>query len=220
MTAEPTTLAPSRARRRDGEATREKVLESAIQCVIDVGYRETSTNEIARRAGVTWGVIQHQFGSREQLLLAVLDHIWARLQGLVRDAAITGATLEDRLRGVLDLLAVHYGDPWHLVELQIGLDLSSNPKTSADTRDAVTRHGARLGEMWQPLWGQALGDLADDPALVSYAFSTLRGFLVSRVMARTFGHDRADPTARRLLVDGVAASLRAEAARRRLSVPA
>ena len=35
MTAEPTTLTASRARRRDGEATREKVLEAAIDCVLE-----------------------------------------------------------------------------------------------------------------------------------------------------------------------------------------
>jgi AcrR family transcriptional regulator len=220
MTAEPTTLTATRARRRDGEATREKVLEAAIDCVLDVGYRETSTNEIARRAGVTWGVIQHQFGTREQLLLAVLDHIWARLQGLVRDAEISGATLDDRLRAVLDVLALHYSDPWHLVEVQIGLDLGTNPKTSAETRDAVGRHGARLGEMWRPFWSEALGGLAEDPELVSYAFTTLRGYLVGRVMARNFGHGRADATARALLVEGVASSLRAEAGRRGLPVPA
>lgn len=219
MTANPATLAARQPRRRDGEATREKVLQAAIDCVIELGYRETSTNEVARRAGVTWGVIQHQFGSREQLLLAVLDHIWARLQRLVREAAITGVTLEDRLGAVLDVLALHYADPWHLVELQIGLDLGTNPHTSAETRDAVARHGARLGEMWQPLWRQALGGLADDRELVSYAFTTLRGFLVGRVVARNFGHGRADTTARRLLVEGVAASLRAEAGRRDLPLP-
>lgn len=219
MSGEPSTLTTTRARRRDGEATREKVLQAAIDCVLEVGYRETSTNEIARRAGVTWGVIQHQFGTREQLLLAVLDHIWARLQQVVHEAAIAGATLEDRLRAVLDVLALHYGDPWHLVELQIGLDLGTNPKTSAETRDAVARHGARLGAMWQPLWAQALGDLADDRDLVSYAFTTLRGYLVGRIMARNFGHGRADTDARRLLIEGVAASLRAEAARRDLPVP-
>lgn len=219
MTANPPTLATRRPRRRDGEATREKVLRAAIACVIERGYRETSTNEIARRAGVTWGVIQHQFGTREQLLLAVLDHIWARLQGLVRDAEITGETLDDRLDAVLVVLAAHYGDPWHLVELQIGLDLGTNPSTSAETRVAVTRHGARLAEVWQPFWTEALGDLAAERELVGYAFTTLRGYLVGRLVMGRFGRVGPDAAERRLLVEGVAASLRAEARRRGLGVP-
>lgn len=219
MTVSPSTLATRQPRRRDGEATRDRVLQAAIDCVLEVGYRETSTNEIARRAGVTWGVIQHQFGSREQLLLAVLDHIWARLQRLVRETAITGETLEDRLRAVLDVLALHYGDPWHLVELQIGLDLGTNPKTSAETRRAVSRHGSRLAAMWQPFWTEVLGELADDREIVGYAFTTLRGSLVGRLVARNFGHVRPGDIEQRLLVDGVAASLRAEADRRGLAVP-
>jgi AcrR family transcriptional regulator len=219
MTTNPSTLASRRPRRRDGEATREKVLQAALDCVLDLGYHESSTNEIARRAGVTWGVIQHQFGTREQLLLAVLDHIWARLQALVRDADITGDTLDDRLRAVLEVLAVHYGDPWHLVELQIGLDLGTNPRTSAETRRAVSRHGARLARMWQPFWAEALGELADERDLVGYTFTTLRGYLVGRLMMRRFGRVQSDATERRLLVEGVAASLRGEARRRGLAVP-
>ena len=219
MSTTPTTLATPRTRRRDREATRQRVLESAIECVIEIGYRETSTNEIARRAGVTWGVIQHQFGTREQLLLAVLDHIWSRLQDLVRNADIDGETLDDRLSAVLEVLAVHYGDPWHIVELQIGLDLGTNPKTSEETRRTVAQHGVRLGRMWQPFWTEALGELAEDRELVAYTFTTLRGYLVGRLVARNFGRVKPDDMERLLLVEGVAASLRAEARRRGLNIP-
>jgi len=56
--------APAVRRRRDGEATRRKVLDAVVESVLDVGYYKASSNEIARRAGVTWGAIQHLFGSR------------------------------------------------------------------------------------------------------------------------------------------------------------
>ena len=54
--------------------TRDRVIKAAIECIIELGfYRGSSTNEIARRAGVTWGVIQWYFGNREGLMLAVLE---------------------------------------------------------------------------------------------------------------------------------------------------
>jgi len=195
------------------------VIDAAVESILDVGYYESSSNEIARRAGVTWGVIQHQFGTREALLLEVLDDMWARLQASVASADVGTGTLEERLRALLDVLALHYGSPEHLVALQIGLDLANNPNTSAATRRAVIRHADRLARAWQPLSVDTLGPLADDPELVSYTFATLRGYLIGYTTARAFGPKRRDDAERRLLVDGITASLRTEARRRNLPRP-
>lgn len=192
------------------------MIDAAIATIRDVGYYEASSNAIARRAGVTWGVIQHQFGTREALLLEVLADVNERLHATVASADVGGGTLEERLDAVVEVLALHYGHPEHLVVLQIGLDLGHKPDTSVATRRAVRRHGEQLGRAWQPLWRDALGPLADDPELVGYAFSTLRGYLVAKLVAREFGRDRPDVTERRLLVEGVAAALRTEAMRRGL----
>jgi AcrR family transcriptional regulator len=205
--------------RRDPEATRRKVIDAAVESISDVGYYESSSNEIARRAGVTWGVIQHQFGTREALLLEVLDDMWARLQNLVQNADVGTGTLESRLQALLDVLALHYGSPEHLVAIQIGLDLGNNPNTSAATRRAVIRHADRLARAWQPLSVDTLGPLADDPELVRYTFAALRGYLIGDTIGREFGLKTRDDTDRRLLVDGIAASLRAEAKRRNLPRP-
>jgi AcrR family transcriptional regulator len=211
---------PKPRTRRDPEATRRKVIDAAVESISDVGYYESSSNEIARRAGVTWGVIQHQFGTREALLLEVLDDMWARLQDLVQNADVGSGTLEERLHALLDVLALHYGSRDHLVAIQIGLDLGNNPNTSAATRRAVIRHADRLARAWQPLSVDTLGPLADDADLVRYTFAALRGYLIGDTISREFGPKARDDTDRRLLVDGIAASLRAEAKRRGLPRPA
>ena len=133
------------------------------------------------------------------------------------NADVGTGPLEARLRALLDVLALHYGSPEHLVALQIGLDLANNPNTSADTRRAVIRHADRLARAWQPLSVDTLGPLAADPELVRYTFATLRGYLIGDTIGREFGPKATDDTDRRLLVDGVAASLRAEAKRRNLT---
>jgi AcrR family transcriptional regulator len=54
------------------DSTRRRLLDAAIACIVDEGFYRASSNRIARRAGVTWGVIQHHFGTRENLLLEVV----------------------------------------------------------------------------------------------------------------------------------------------------
>jgi AcrR family transcriptional regulator len=204
----------ARRRRSDGEVTRRRVLDAAIESILDNGYYQTSSNEIARRAGVTWGALQHQFGTREALLLEVVNERWRRLQEGVADAEIGGDTLEERLHAVVKVLSDHYGSPAHLAHIQILLDLTHNPNTSAETRRAVAEHGRQLSRAWQPLFSRALGEAADEEDLVRYAFVTLRGYLLGSLIARSIAETRSDHLPRELLVRGVAAAVRAEAAAR------
>jgi AcrR family transcriptional regulator len=208
----------ARRRRRDGELTWRRVIDAAIESILENGYYHTSSNEIARRAGVTWGAIQHQFGTREGLLLEVLNDRWNWFQDCMATAEVTGETLEQRLHSVLAVLALHYEQPEHLVQLQILLDLTQNPNTSADTRLAVAQHGERLMKAWQPLFVRALGEAADQPDLVIYAFSALRGYLGGRIIQASIGECSDDTVERDLLVRGVAAAITDEATRRGITI--
>ncbi len=205
-------------RRIDGELTRRKVLDAAVQSIMENGYYHTSSNEIARRAGVTWGTLQHQFGSREGLLLAVLEESWGDLQEAVRTAVIRGDTLEDRLADVLDVLTEHYGVRAHLAQLQILLDLTQNPKTSDETRRAALAHGRSLARAWKPLFESALGEAAQEDDLVVFAFKTLRGYLVGELIATRITPSRGRAHQHALLVQGVAAAIRSEARARHIRI--
>ena len=192
------------------------MLDAAVESILDKGYYRTSSNEIARRAGVTWGTLQHQFGSRELLLLEVLNQRWQDLQHEMATAEVTGTTLEARLHSVLEVLATHYGEPAQLASLQILLDLSRDPEASKATKRAIDEHGRRLIEAWQPLFAQALGDAAKDEILVRYAFVTLRGYLTGNLIASNITDTHDDQELRELLVDGVASAVRQRAADRGL----
>jgi AcrR family transcriptional regulator len=73
-TAEPTAVAAGRGhnRRRDAEASRAAILEAARQVFAERGYARATIREIARRAGVTHGLVMRHFGSKEQLLVTAL----------------------------------------------------------------------------------------------------------------------------------------------------
>lgn len=58
----------TQAERRD--ATRTRVLNATIDCVVEYGYADTSTRRIAERAGVTIGALQHHFGAKAELMVA------------------------------------------------------------------------------------------------------------------------------------------------------
>jgi AcrR family transcriptional regulator len=68
-------VAPDAARRRnrrDPEGHRAAVLAAAREAFSERGYAGTTLREIARRAGVSHGLIRQQFSSKEQLFLAAV----------------------------------------------------------------------------------------------------------------------------------------------------
>ena len=55
-------------RKRDGKATRQRLLRAALDLYTTVGFRGTTTPVIASRAGVAEGTIYRHFTSKEHLL--------------------------------------------------------------------------------------------------------------------------------------------------------
>jgi AcrR family transcriptional regulator len=161
------------------------VLDAVVATVVDVGYYKASSNEIARRAGVTWGTIQHLFGSREQLMLEVVHDFGERLARGFASTVVTGEALEDRLESLYEVLSRFYEDDTYLVQLQILLDLSANPKLPAQRRRAVLRSNSLTYDSHAlPMLSRALGGLAAEGDLVLYAFMTMRSHLISRAISR------------------------------------
>src|SRR6201996_3802803 len=84
---------PPPRRRRDPVASRAAILAAAREVLAERGYARATIREIARRAGVTHGLVMRHFGSKEQLLVAALPGPRAAARALPGDLA----TLPERL---------------------------------------------------------------------------------------------------------------------------
>lgn len=220
---------PLSRRRHSAEETRLRILEVVVQTVLEIGYYKASSNEIARRAGVTWGTIQHLFGSRDQLMLDVVNHVGGEMEKLIGAAHIEGDTLERRLESILDVLACSYDQDVYLVQMQILLELSANPRMSAlAERTNDQDNDGDFDRLAKPLLTKAIGELAEVPHLVKFVFLTFRGFLISSAFSRRIGrlpegalnksmggrgYAQTEADQRDLLIRGVAATIRDEAER-------
>jgi AcrR family transcriptional regulator len=77
----------------DGEATRQRILASALGLFGESGQSGVSVRRIAAAAGVTLATVHHYFGSKEALHAACVDSMYAELEGLERElraALVTG----------------------------------------------------------------------------------------------------------------------------------
>lgn len=68
----------------------QKIVEAAIKIFAKKGYTATSTNEIAKAAGVAEGTIFRHFGTKENLLLSVIVPFLMEAAPIVADEFIQG----------------------------------------------------------------------------------------------------------------------------------
>jgi AcrR family transcriptional regulator len=99
MTSSPT---PARATTTKGRARREQIIESATELFYERGFRATGIDDIGEAAGITGPGIYRHFASKDDILIAVLDRLWRRLE-----ATIGAANLLDASRGLELLVSVH-----------------------------------------------------------------------------------------------------------------
>jgi AcrR family transcriptional regulator len=88
-----TTIDPSPDRRR-------LLIAAARTLFSSRGYEKVTTAEIARQAGVAYGLIAHHFQNKHGLYLAVMNDVSAELAA-EHDAPLDGDTLREQLRNAL-----------------------------------------------------------------------------------------------------------------------
>ncbi|WP_049561567.1 TetR/AcrR family transcriptional regulator [Nonomuraea sp. SBT364] len=88
-------------REQTSHESRELILAAAARLFAEKGYRQTTFVDVAERSGISRGSIPWHFGSKEGLLLAVLERsVEAIRAGLSDEAPDVAAGFEQLTRGV------------------------------------------------------------------------------------------------------------------------
>jgi AcrR family transcriptional regulator len=123
---------------RRGLETRQQLLRVAVRCLAAGGPDAVSANLVAKEAGATWGVVQHQFGDADGLWAAVLEHVAGQFEP-VAPPEPGHPDVAERVRAIIDLLwgAIDLPESHAIHNLRLALprqrrDLErSHPKTAA-----------------------------------------------------------------------------------------
>jgi TetR/AcrR family transcriptional regulator, regulator of cefoperazone and chloramphenicol sensitivity len=198
---------PKRATERDVE-TRLRVIQAAIDCILEQGFYRASSNAIAERAGLTWGVIQYYFGTREVLMLAVLEEGTQRLLDDLTTAEITAESLEKRIEEFIAVVERYYANPEHLAFIQVLLNLSHDPRTSEETRATMMSIARPVEAELNRLAAQLFAGTAVGRATWRrFVFHVVRGLALSELMLTTLPFattmERDFPLHRRMLADAL-----------------
>lgn len=153
--ASPVRRTPKRERRSHAERTAEtraRIVEAVIESIAEVGFQRTTAVEITRRAGVTWGAVQHHFGDKDGILLAVLEDSFRRFAARLEDVETEGLALERRVALFVERAFEHFRSREYASTFEILLDhLRRDGRSGASWQLEMSR-------AWERVWRRFFGD--------------------------------------------------------------
>ncbi|MEV0028788.1 TetR/AcrR family transcriptional regulator [Nocardia sp. NPDC050793] len=137
----PERVRETQAQRRARMRTR--LLDAAIDSLVEVGYAGTTTLEVQNRAGVPRGTLQHHFPTKPDLLAGAVEHLAARrLERLTTEFAAIPEDA-DRLATAVDLTMRMFSGASFLAALEIWV----GARTDQELRAAFLPLEQRLFEL-------------------------------------------------------------------------
>jgi AcrR family transcriptional regulator len=195
-----TSLAGSRRTQEQRSAeTRARLLDATIDCLVQYGYNGTTTPRVAQMAGVTRGAQVHHFGSKNDLVIAALQHLAAKRAAAVVTNVGDLTETEDPIAEVLDLLwEIHQG-PMFIAAVELWVAGRTDPALG---REVAKFESIVAGNLMTAV-GQAVPEQIQKPVLdfLYTAMDALRGILIASFVD-------ADPSRARRRWDRAAANLR------------
>lgn len=204
----PSTAAPARRplelRSERSRASRSRVIDATIACIAEDGFARASTTRIAKRAGVTWGVLQHQFGDKKGMLEAVVERILENGLGMAGREAVPGVTVRERVVHLDRILWRGFQTPTYRALLEIQLH-SRHGDPDERLADRAAQGFTRAREELSRRWLEDLGvPRRQSRAALGMLVGGLRGLALEVITSRRAG--RFDKE-RKLIVEAVIRAL-------------
>lgn len=184
MTASDKSAPTLRVRRSHAERTAEtraRIIAAVVECIAEIGFGRTTAAEISRRAGVTWGAVQHHFGGKDGILLAVLEDSFGRFAARLDDVEVANTSLETRVDLFIERAWEHFGSPHFQSTFEILLSYAGSEGTESDMLWQT-----EMFKQWNRIWNRlfADADLArrDTVTLQYYTISVLSGLAAMRMV--------------------------------------
>jgi AcrR family transcriptional regulator len=163
-----------------GAKTQERMISATQDAIYELGFSRASSREIARRSGVTFGVIQHHFGTFEALLLSTGEHGTNGIRAVLANAEVQGETTEEKLTCIADLVWDYFSRPAYISYVEICTNLIRDPSTSEEALERMRAGIEDVEKLWLDLMRRTFDTDHNDLVLRRLLFGTMQGLAITR----------------------------------------
>ena len=140
------------------ENTRAAILEAALACFYDLGYGATTTEKVAKRAGVSRGAMLHHFPSRLHLVREAVRYLYVKRLQLFeeQELKVNEGAEHTRISEGIDA----YWQQLHSPLFTVFHELRVAARTDDDLQQAMALDHQKLDESWAKVAVSLFPDLA------------------------------------------------------------
>lgn len=176
----PTPANERRSQAERTEDTRRKILDAAVELLASKGYAGFRTADVSDAAGVSRGAQTHHFPSKDDLVVAVVAHVFQRATELGRKRARQVHTVDDAIKMLLTDSQEFFFSELFLIALDLAIQgrMRSDGSALKDI-SAATRLPVEASWLAALVQAGVPEDVADD--LLWLTISIVRGLAIRRL---------------------------------------
>jgi AcrR family transcriptional regulator len=191
---------PRRTQAERRAATRAALLDAALECLIEEGYANLTTRNVAERAGVSQGTQMHYFPTRAAFLAEAVRHVAFKLAAEVGRQDLRARSERRRLEELLDQVwSIHTG-PVFQATMELWVAARTDPELR-DAMDQVQRDVTRLIARGATELFPALMEQPRASDVLDMGLATMRGLAMLRFTGEANSVERRWRRARSYLLD-------------------
>jgi AcrR family transcriptional regulator len=112
-------------------STREQIIESAITCLVELGYARTTTTVIAEKAGLSRGAMLHHFPSKLGIMNAAVEYLHKKRLRAFRKAMAKEPADGDHVRLGVEAFWSHAKHPWFVAFFELAVAARTDKELAA-----------------------------------------------------------------------------------------
>ena len=175
------TAAAGTRQQQRSRSMQHRLLDAAVDCLVERGWAGTTTTLVADRARVSRGAQLHHYRTKSALLIAAVEHLAERRSAELRAEAAGLPPDGDRLEATIDLLASLFTGPLFAAAIEVWVAA----RTDAALRTALVPVEARFGREVHRLTVELLGAHESRPGVreaVQTTLDLMRGLGVASLL--------------------------------------
>ena len=138
--------------------TRSRILDAAVEVLFEEGYAGASTLQIQQRVGLSRGGLLHQFASRDDLLVAAVNHLTT-----------------DRVDAAVEAMWFQYRQPFFWVSVELWLAARHNASIAHALGPKERELSTLIRQSTDSFFGEELSAHAAYPRLAELLMTSMRG---------------------------------------------
>jgi AcrR family transcriptional regulator len=147
------TAATGSRQQQRSRSTQRRVLEAAVECLVERGWSGTTTTLVAERAGVSRGAQLHHYRTKSDLLVAAVEHLAERRNAELRAEAAALPAGGDRVAATIRLLAALFTGPLFSAAIEVWVAARTDPTLRTALVPVETRFGREVHRLTVELLG-------------------------------------------------------------------